>query len=49
MAGARRKARALVLQALYEIDTAGHKVDEVITPLLAGKGCRRKMLPLSES
>jgi len=38
MAGARRKARALVLQALYEIDTAGHKVDEVITPLLAGEG-----------
>ena len=36
MAGARRKARALALQALYEVDTAGHKVDEVITFLLAG-------------
>ena len=38
MVGARRKARALALQALYEVDTAGHKVDEVITPLLAGEG-----------
>ena len=38
MVGARRKARALALQALYEVDTAGHKVDEVITLLLAGGG-----------
>lgn len=36
MVGARRKARALVLQALYEVDTAGHKVEEVVTLLLAG-------------
>ena len=36
MVGARRKARALALQALYEVDTAGHKSEEVITLLLAG-------------
>jgi len=36
MAGARRKARILALQALYEVDTAGHKAEEVITLLLAG-------------
>ncbi len=36
MAGARRKARALALQALYEVDSAGHQVEEVITLLLAG-------------
>ena len=36
MAGARRKARTLALQALYEVDTAGHKAEEVITLLLAG-------------
>ncbi len=35
MAGARRKARALALQALYEIDTVGHEVDGVVTRLLA--------------
>ncbi|MBA7475834.1 Transcription antitermination protein NusB [subsurface metagenome] len=36
MAGARRKARALALQALYEVDSAGHEVEEVVTHLLAG-------------
>jgi len=35
MAGARRKARALALQALYEIDSVGHEAEEVITRLLA--------------
>jgi len=35
MAGARRKARALVLQALYEVDSAGHEVEEVLNRLLA--------------
>ncbi len=34
MAGVRRKARTLALQALYEIDTTGHKADEVIERLL---------------
>ena len=38
MAGARRKARALALQALYEIDTVGHEEEEVVTRLLAGGG-----------
>lgn len=31
----RRKARAVALQALYEIDAAGHGVEEVLTRLLA--------------
>ena len=35
MAGARRKARALALQALYEIDSVGHKAEEVVPRLLA--------------
>ena len=30
MAGARRKARVLALQALYEVDSAGHKAEQVI-------------------
>jgi len=38
MAGARRKARALALQALYEIDSMGHEVEGVMTRLLAGRG-----------
>jgi len=35
MAGMRRKARALALQALYEVDSAGHGAEEVVTRLLA--------------
>ena len=35
MAGARRRARALALQALYEIEAVGHEMEEVITRLLA--------------
>ena len=38
MAGARRRTRAVILQALYEIDSAGHSADEVISNLLADKG-----------
>ena len=34
MAGARRKARAVILQALYEIDTTGHDIEEVLNHLL---------------
>ena len=37
MAGARRKARVLALQALYEIDSVGHNMEEVIDHLLAIK------------
>ena len=37
MAGARRKARALALQALYEIDSAGRNSEEVVTHLIANK------------
>ena len=35
MAGARRKARTLAFQALYEIDSTGHKPKEAISYLLA--------------
>ena len=35
MTGARRKARAVALQALYEIDSSGHKAEEVLSRLLA--------------
>jgi len=35
MARARRKARALALQALYEIDSTGHEAEEAANHLLA--------------
>jgi len=35
MTGTRRKARALALQALYEIDAVGHEMDATVTNLLA--------------
>ena len=38
MAGARRKARTLALQALYEVDSTGHEVEGVVTHLLADGG-----------
>jgi N utilization substance protein B len=38
MSGVRRKARTLAIQALYEIDIAGHKADDVINRLLAEEG-----------
>ena len=38
MSGERRKARRLALQALYEIDSAGHGVEEVVTRLLVEAG-----------
>ena len=38
MAGERRKARVLALQALYEVDSVGHKVEEVVNHLLAKEG-----------
>jgi len=37
MTGQRRKARAIALQALYEIDAARHDTEEVLSRLLAGK------------
>ncbi len=37
MFGARRRARALVLQALYEVDAARHDAAEVVNRLLAGE------------
>ncbi len=38
MAGARRKARALALQALYEVDSVGHETEAAVTRLLANEG-----------
>jgi len=38
MAGARRRARALALQALYEVDSVGHEVEGVVNHLLANGG-----------
>ncbi len=38
MAGARRRARAIALKALYEIDSAGHKAEDVLNCLLADAG-----------
>ena len=35
MVGVRRRARALALQALYEVDSAGHRTAEVLNRLLA--------------
>ena len=35
MKGARRKARAIALQALYEIDSVGHRAEAVVAHLLA--------------
>jgi len=34
MAGARRRARAIALQALYEVDSVGHDIEETLTYLL---------------
>jgi transcription termination factor NusB len=35
--GTRRKARAVILQALYEIDSSKHNADEVVSRLLLDK------------
>jgi len=37
MVGARRRARAIALQALYEIDAVGHNIEETLTNLLANE------------
>ena len=38
MAGARRRARTLALQALYEINSSGHNAEEAVNYLLADGG-----------
>ena len=38
MAGARRKARAIALQALYEVDCVGHEAEGVVSRLLTEAG-----------
>ena len=35
MVGARRKARAIALQTLYEIDATGHEMENIISHLIA--------------
>jgi N utilization substance protein B len=37
MAGTRRKARIIIFQALYEIDSSGHNADDVVNHLLTDK------------
>ncbi|MBI2852065.1 MAG: transcription antitermination factor NusB [Chloroflexi bacterium] len=37
MVGSRHRARALALQALYEIDITGHRMEEVLDRMLAEK------------
>lgn len=37
MVGSRRRARALALQALYEVDITGHRAEEVFSRLLTEK------------
>ena len=38
MAGAQRKARKIVLQALYEVDSVGHDMEETLAHLLSDAG-----------
>jgi len=38
MTGERRRARAIALQILYEVDSVGHEVEEVATRLLEKQG-----------
>ena len=38
MTGARQKARALALQALYEIDMTGHEMEDAVARLTANRG-----------
>jgi transcription antitermination protein NusB len=38
MIGARRRARGIALQALYEIDASGHAADAVVERVLTGAG-----------
>jgi N utilization substance protein B len=38
MAGARRKARGVILQALYEVDSTAHNAEDVIGHLLESQG-----------
>jgi N utilization substance protein B len=42
MGGTRRKARTIVLKTLYEIDSTGHKPEDVLNRLLADSGFSEK-------
>ena len=39
--GARRKTRVVALQVLYEADSVGHDVEQVLTDRIEGAGLRR--------
>jgi N utilization substance protein B len=47
MVGARRRVRALALQALYEVDSTGHETEEVITRLLAEENLSEENISFS--
>lgn len=38
LVGVRRKARRLALQALYEVDSVGHEVEDVLSRILSRSG-----------
>jgi N utilization substance protein B len=38
MAGVRQRARAIAIQALYEVDSVGHSIEETLTHLLGNGG-----------
>ena len=42
MVGARRRARAIALKTLYEIDSTGHKAEDVLNRLLVDAGLSEK-------
>jgi N utilization substance protein B len=48
MAGIRRKARIVALQALYELDCTRHKVEETSARLGAGETLAQEVLSFSE-
>ena len=48
MAGIRRKARVLALQALYELDCTKHKGEEILAHLAAEKTLAQEGLSFSE-
>jgi len=48
MAGIRRKARVIALQALYELDCAKHKADEALAHLAREKALPQEAISFSE-
>ena len=48
MASIRRKARVIVLQALYELDCTKHEANEILAHLTIGKALPQEALSFSE-